>query len=65
MEQNLGVKVAAGVDKYNLGSKSNLAKLKAVVNKIDIDKLKTVPADFSKLSNVINNEVINKLLMIN
>ena len=40
--------------------KSNLAKLKAEVDKIDIYKLKTVHVDLSELSNVVNNEVVKK-----
>ena len=40
--------------------KSSLAKLKAEVDKIDADKLKTVPVDLSKLSNVVNNDVVKK-----
>ena len=49
-------------DTSNLALKSNLAKLKAEVDKIDVDKLKTVPVDLSKLSNVVNNEVVKKIL---
>ena len=30
------------------------------VDKIDVDKLKTVPVDLNKLSNVVNNEIIKK-----
>ena len=30
------------------------------VDKIDVEKLKTVPVDLNKLSNVVNNEVIKK-----
>ena len=41
------LKGAAGVDKYNLAAKSDLASLKAEVDRIDRDKLKIVPADFS------------------
>ena len=29
-------------------------------DKINVDKLKTVPVDLNKLSNVVNNEVIKK-----
>ena len=43
-----------------LALKSNLASLKTAVDKIDIDKLKTVIADLSKLSNVVKNEVVKK-----
>ena len=30
------------------------------VDKIDVEKLKTVPVDLNKLSNEVNNEVIKK-----
>ena len=35
-------------------------KLKTEVDKTDVDKLKTVPVDLSKLSNVANNDVVKK-----
>ena len=41
-------------------SKSNLSALKSEVDKIDVDKLKTVPNDLAKLSNVGKNEVVKK-----
>ena len=47
-----------------LASKSNLASLKAKVDKIDVDKLKAVPDDLSKLRSVVNNDVL-RLCMIN
>ena len=37
-----------------------LVVLKTEVDKIDIDKLKTVPDDLAKLSNVVKNEVVKK-----
>ena len=40
--------------------KSNLAKLKAEIDKIDVGKVKTVPVDLSNLSNVVNNDVVKK-----
>ena len=52
------LKNAAGVDASKLALKSNLASLKSEVDKKDIDKLKTVRADLSKLSNVVNNDVL-------
>ena len=42
----------------NLALKSNLSKLKAEAGKIDIEKLKTVPVDLSKLSYVVNSEIV-------
>ena len=41
------------VDVSSFASKTNLAALKTEVDKIDIDKLKTVPSDLAKLSNVV------------
>ena len=40
--------------------KSNLASLKTEVDKADADKLKTVPVDLAKFSNVVKNDVIKK-----
>ena len=51
---------ATGVDASSLTAKSDLARLEVKVNKIDVYKLKTVLADLSKLSNVVNNGVVNK-----
>ena len=39
---------------------TNLAALKTEVDKIDTDKLKTVPDDLAKLTNVVKNEVVKK-----
>ena len=47
-------------DVSSFASKANLAALKTEVDKIDADKLKTVPADLAKLSNVVNNDVVKK-----
>ena len=41
-------------------TKTNLAALKSKVDKIDTDKLKKVPADLAKLSNVVKNDVVKK-----
>ena len=43
-----------------LAVKSDLASLKAEVDKIDIDKLKTVPANLCKLRRVADNEIVKK-----
>ena len=53
-------KNATGIDSSNFALKLNLASLKSEVDKIDVDKLKTVPVDLSKLSNVVKNEAVNK-----
>ena len=44
----------------NAASKTDLASLKSKVFNLDVDKLKTVSADFSKLSNVVVNDVVEK-----
>ena len=49
------------VDVSSFASKTNLAALKTEVDKIDVDKLKTVPFDLAKLSNVVNNYVVKKI----
>ena len=54
------LKHAARIDTSNFALKSNLASLKAVVDQLDVEKLKTVPVNLSKLSNVVNNEVVKK-----
>ena len=41
-------------------SKTNLAALKPEVDKIDTDKLKAVPNDLAKLSNVVKSDVVKK-----
>ena len=37
-----------------------MANLKTEVDKLDLDKLEPLPGDLSKLSNVVNNEVLKK-----
>ena len=48
------------IDVSGFASKTNLAALKTEVDKTDADKLKTVPVDLAKLSNVVKNEVVKK-----
>ena len=51
---------AAGVFTSHLKARSHLASLKAEVDKINIDKVKTVPANLSKLHNVVDNDAVKK-----
>ena len=53
------------VDTSSFALKTNLANLKTEVDKLDIDKLAPVPADLSKLSDVVKNDVVKNLRMIN
>ena len=55
------VKNITHVDVSNYASKTNLAALKTEVDKIDTDKLKTVPDDLAKLTNVVKNETVKKI----
>ena len=54
------VKNITHVDVSSYETKTNLAALKTEVDKIDTDKLKAVPADLAKLSNVVENDVVKK-----
>ena len=51
------MKGATEVNTSNIETKPELVSLKTEVDKIDVDKIRTVAADFSKLSNVVDNEV--------
>ena len=55
-----GLKNISHVDVSSFALKSNLASLKTKVDKIDVDKLKTVSVDLAKLSNAVKNDVIKK-----
>ena len=59
------VKNETWVDTSKLALKPNLASFEAKIDKIDIAKLKPVHTDLSKLSNVVDNDVVEKLFMIN
>ena len=53
------------VDTSRFALKSNLANLKTEVDKLETEKLAPVPVDLSKLSDVVKNDVVEKLHMIN
>ena len=48
------------VDVSSFASNTDLAALKTEVDKIDADKLKTIPADLAKLTNAIEHDVVKK-----
>ena len=54
------IKKITHVDTSSFALKTNLANLKIEVDKLDVDKLTTVPVEFSKLSNVVKNDVVKK-----
>ena len=53
------------VDVSSFVLKTNLASLKTEIDKLDIAKLAPVPVDLSKLSNVVKNDFVKKVVMIN
>ena len=54
------IKNITHVDTSKFASKTNLANLKSEIDKLDVDKLKPVPTDLSKLSDVVKNDVVKK-----
>ena len=54
------LKNVSHVDVSSFALKSNLVSLKTEVDKIDADKLKSVPVDLTKLSSVVKNDVVKK-----
>ena len=54
------IKNISHVDTSSFALKSNLANLKAKIDKLDIDKLIPVPVDLNKLSDVVKNYVFKK-----
>ena len=61
----IDLKNVTHVDTSTFALKTNLANLKTEVDNLDIDKLAPVPVDLSKLSDVVQNDVVKKLCMIN
>ena len=56
------LKNVAHVDTSSFALKTNLASLKTEIDKLGIDKLAPVPVDLSKLSEVVKNDVANKMV---
>ena len=54
------VKNISHVDTSSFALKTNSANLKSKVDKLDIDNLKPVPIDLSKISDVVKNDVVKK-----
>ena len=54
------IKNISHADTSRFALKTNLANLKTKVDKLDIDKLLSVPVDLSKLGDVVKNDVIKK-----
>ena len=59
------IKNISHVDTSSFALKTNLASLKTEVDKLDIDKLVPILVALSKLSDVVKNDIVNKMYMIN
>ena len=59
---NDNLKGATDIDTSMLSSKIDLNGLKAKVDNLVVDKLKTFPADLSKLSKVVENDVVKNCI---
>ena len=55
--RSFGINVNVKVDLSNYALKANLANLNTEVDELDLYKLASVPADLSKLSDVVKNDV--------
>ena len=58
------VKNITHVDVSSFASKTNLAALKSEVDKLNINKLVTTPADLARLTDIVDKEVVKKVFMI-
>ena len=54
------IKNITHVDTSSCALKTNLANLKTKIDKLDINKLKPVPTDLSKLSDMVKSDVVKK-----
>ena len=54
------IKNISHLDTSSFALKTDLANLRTEVDKFDIDKLVPIPADLSKLSNAVKNDVVKK-----
>ena len=48
------------VDVSSFASKTNLANLKTEVDKIYVDKLRTIPVDLAMINNAVKHDVVKK-----
>ena len=58
------IKNISHIDTSSFALKTNLANLKTEIDKLDIDKLVPARDDLSKLSNVVTNDVVKRLIII-
>ena len=55
------IKNTTHIDTSSFTLKTNLANLKSGVDKLDVDKLKPIPTDLSKLGDVVKDDVVKKI----
>ena len=60
MSKLIYLKNISHIDISSYALKTNLARLKSEVDKIDTDKLKTVPDVLAKLSNAVKSDIVKK-----
>ena len=58
--RSFGINVNVKVDLSNYALKTNLTNLNTEVDELDLYKLAPVPADLSKLSDVVKHNVVKK-----
>ena len=58
-------KNVAGVDSSKFAKKVDLVSLKLDAKRLDIGKLKSVPVELSKFSNVVKNMLLKRLYIMN
>ena len=58
--KKIWLKKATCVDISKRAKRGDLASLKSDIDELDIDKLKTIPVDLSKQSNVVDHDVVKK-----
>ena len=56
------MKNARRINTSKIAVKSDLASLKAEIDKLDIEKLVPVPVDLSRLSNVVKMMLLKKIV---
>ena len=59
------IKNITHVDTSSVALKTNLANLKSEVDELDVHKLKLIPTDLSKLSDVVKMTLLKRLIIIN
>ena len=65
MQQKQIKKPIRNVHTSNVAKKVDLASSKSKIDKLDIAKLETTPADLSKLSDVVKTKLLKRLYMMN